>query len=90
MIDEWRYDDGKMHERQICLICLVHHGEEITKEVYEFCHYFTSKDLFKDKLPDTKEKLQKKLTEASAGGDIFKYVTPLVLDEYKKWKELPK
>ena len=42
MIDDWRYDDGKMVERQLCLTSFIHQGIPINREVYEFCHYYVS------------------------------------------------
>ena len=39
---DWRYDDGKLHERQICLTCLIHNNIPINRNVYEFCNHVVS------------------------------------------------
>lgn len=86
MIDDWRYDDGKMHERQLCVTCFILDKHDIDRDIYEFCHYYVSNGLFGDKLPHDKEALQEKC--AAFGGDIFKYVSEDLFKEYEKWKEL--
>ena len=86
MIDDWRYDDGKMHERQLCLTCFILDKHDIDRSIYEFCQYYVSNGLFGDKLPEDREALQEKCAEF--GGDIFKYASEYLFKEYQKWKEL--
>jgi hypothetical protein len=84
MIDDWRYDDGKMRERQICLTAFIHQGIPINREVYEFCHYYVSNGMLK--IPYTKEKLKEKLR--SHNGDLYAFVGDGISKEFDLWKKI--
>ena len=84
MIEDWRYDDGKMAERQICLTAFIHKQIPINKEVYEFCHYYVSNGMLK--VPDTKEGLEEEL--ASHGGDLYAFVGEKLFKEFSKYQTL--
>ena len=85
MIDDWRYDDGKMTERQICLTAFIHQGIPINREVYEFCHYYVSNGMLK--IPDTKEKLEEELR--SHNGDLYAFVGDGISKEFSTVSLLP-
>jgi hypothetical protein len=84
MIDDWRYDDGKMRERQIALTCFIHEGYEINRSVYEFCHYFVSNGLWGDTLPQTAEEASAILKESG----IYKYAGRKLFEEYSAWRKV--
>ena len=42
MIEDWRYDDGKMNERSLAMSAFVRKGIELNRGVYEFCADFVS------------------------------------------------
>lgn len=85
MIDDWRYDDGKMRERQIALTCFIHKGYEINRSVYEFCHYFVSNGLWGDTLPQTAEEAAA-LSETVI--DIYEYAGHKLFKEYSAWQKV--
>ena len=37
MIEDWRYDDGKMNERSLAMSAFVRKGIDLNRGVYEFC-----------------------------------------------------
>ena len=84
MIDDWRYDDGKMAERQICLTAFIHQQIPINKEVYEFCHYYVSNGLMN--IPASQEELEKEL--AAHGGDLYAFVGKKLFKEFSKWQDI--
>ena len=84
MIDDWRYDDGKMVERQLCLTSFIHQGIPINREVYEFCHYYVSNGMLK--VPDTKEKLEEELR--SHNGDLYAFVGDGISKEFSLWQKI--
>ncbi len=84
MIEDWRYDDGKMAERQICLTAFIHKQMPINREVYEFCHYYVSNGMLK--IPDTKEGLEEALV--SHGGDLYSFVGEKLFKEFSKYQDL--
>ena len=78
MIEDWRYDDGKMAERQICLTAFIHKQMPINREVYEFCHYYVSNGLMN--IPASQEELEKELE--SHGGDLYAFVGKNLFKEF--------
>lgn len=84
MIDDWRYDDGKMAERQICLTAFIHKGIPINREVYEFCHYYVSNGMLQ--IPATEQELQEELVKH--GGDLYAFVGDQLFKEFSKWQTL--
>ena len=42
MIEDWRYDDGKMNERSLAISAFVRKGIDLNRGVYEFCADFVS------------------------------------------------
>tara|TARA_B100002019_G_scaffold170606_1_gene147494 strand:- start:562 stop:813 length:252 start_codon:yes stop_codon:yes gene_type:complete len=42
MNDDWRYNPERLDDRRFCLAALVFSGCQIDRQVYEFCHNFTS------------------------------------------------
>jgi hypothetical protein len=84
MIDDWRYDDGKMAERQICLTAFIHQEIPINREVYEFCHYYVSNGLMN--IPTSQEELEKEL--ADHGGDLYAFVGKNLFKEFSIWQNI--
>ena len=84
MIEDWRYDDGKMAERQICLTAFIHKQMPINREVYEFCHYYVSNGLLS--IPATQEGLEEALV--SHGGDLYAFVGDGISKEFDLWKKI--
>lgn len=86
MNEDWRYDDGKMHERALCLTCIVRSGRPINRSVYEFCHYFVSNGLFAGSIPTEEDPLTEKLK--GYGGDVFAMASDKLLKEMDRWEEI--
>jgi hypothetical protein len=84
MIEDWRYDDGKMLERQLALTCFIRESIEINRNTYEFCHYYVSNGLMD--LPKDKDKLQELFDQT--GGDLFGHLSGKLFKEYTKWNDL--
>ena len=84
MLEDWRYDDGKMAERQICLTAFIHKQMPINREVYEFCHYYVSNGLLS--IPATQEGLEEALV--SHGGDLYAFVGENLFKEFSKYQNL--
>ena len=84
MIEDWRYDDGKMTERQICLTAFIHKQMPINREVYEFCHYYVSNGLLS--IHATQEGLEEALV--SHGGDLYAFVGENLFKEFSKYQSL--
>ena len=42
MIEDWRYTPERLDDRRFCLAALVMCGHQIDRNVYEFCHDYTS------------------------------------------------
>jgi hypothetical protein len=84
MIEDWRYDDGKMAERQICLTAFIHQQIPINREVYEFCHYYVSNGLLN--VPSTQQGLEEELV--SHGGDLYAFVGENLFKEFSKYQTL--
>ncbi len=86
MIEDWRYDDGKMHERQLALMCLIKHKIDINREAYEFCNYFVSNGLFQGELPTEDDMMEDRLKKHD--GDVIQMVSAKVLKEFSNWQML--
>jgi|TARA_B100000035_G_scaffold128973_1_gene109640 hypothetical protein len=84
MIDDWRYDDGKMAERQICLTAFIHEGIPINREVYEFCHYYVSNGMLQ--VPSTQQQLEEELGRHN--GDLYAFVGEKLFKEFSRWQSI--
>lgn len=86
MIEDWRYNDGKMQERALALGCFVMYDHVITKSVYEFCHYFVSNGLFGDILPTEEDDKAEELKRF--GGNVYALAAEPLFKEWTAWKEV--
>ena len=86
MNEDWRYDDGKLHERQIALLCLIRNKIDINREAYEFCNYFVSNGLFNGELPTEDNLMEDRLKQF--GGDVSAMVSEKLMKEFSKWQIL--
>tara|TARA_Y100001935_G_scaffold237868_1_gene223715 strand:+ start:1017 stop:1325 length:309 start_codon:yes stop_codon:yes gene_type:complete len=84
MIEDWRYDDGKMAERQICLTAFIRQEIPINREVYEFCNYYVSNGMLQ--IPDTQQKLEEAIE--SHNGDLYSFVGEKLFKEFSIWQNL--
>ncbi len=83
---DWRYDDGKLHERQICLTCLIHNNIPINRNVYEFCNHVVSNGIIRPELPTEENPMTERLKKHN--NDIFDMVAPTLLKEFNLWNKL--
>ena len=87
MNEDWRYDDGKLHERQIALMCLIRNKIDINREAYEFCNYFVSNGLFNGELPTEDNLMEDRLKQF--GGDVSAMVSEKLMKRgLSKWQIL--
>ena len=86
MDEDWRYNDGKMHERQLALVCFSMYGYEINRTVYEFCHYFVSNGMFTGILPTEEDPKEEELKKF--GGNVYALAAEVLFREFTYYKEI--
>jgi len=87
MIEDWRYNESKMDQRKVCLLCLIDEGFEINRSAYEFCHTMVSQGALESIAPtEDNDFLADEIRQFK--GDYMAYAKSKVLTEWKSWRQV--